>query len=107
MQFSPRSIVVFASLSYMTACGGDGSVSPTPPTPPVATATIHATPAIQFTPATVNLLVGGTVTFDFGAVEHNVYFDNAPAGAPWRTALGRPSSGSPRPANVRRAPCWR
>ena len=82
MQFSPRSIVVFASLSYMTACGGDGSTSPTPPTPPVATATIHATPAIQFTPATVNLLVGGTVTFDFGAVEHNLYFDNAPAGAP-------------------------
>jgi plastocyanin len=30
----------------------------------------------------VNLTVGGTVTFEFGAVDHNLYFDNAPAGAP-------------------------
>ena len=52
------------------------------PTPSVATATVQATPAIQFTPSVVNLQVGGTVTFVFGAVDHNLYFDNAPAGAP-------------------------
>ena len=41
-----------------------------------------ATPAIQFTPRTVELTAGGTVTFEFGAVQHNVYFDDAPPGAP-------------------------
>jgi len=30
----------------------------------------------------VSLAVGGTVTFAFGTVGHNVYFDNATAGAP-------------------------
>jgi plastocyanin len=43
---------------------------------------VRATPTIQFTPATVELTAGGTVTFDFGTVEHNVFFDNAPPGAP-------------------------
>ena len=37
---------------------------------------------IRFTPATVELTVGGTVTFEFGTVPHNVFFDNAPPGAP-------------------------
>jgi len=43
---------------------------------------VGATPALVFTPATVALTVGGTVTFDFGSVAHNVFFDNDPAGAP-------------------------
>jgi Plastocyanin len=30
----------------------------------------------------VTIAVGGTVTVDFGSVAHNVFFDNAPAGAP-------------------------
>lgn len=59
--------------------------SPTMPMdsqPPVAAADVHATPGIRFTPANVTLDVGGTVTFDFESLPHNVYFDNAPAGAP-------------------------
>lgn len=48
----------------------------------VSSATVDATPSIAFTPATVNLLVGGTVTFAFGGVGHNVFFDGDPAGAP-------------------------
>jgi plastocyanin len=69
-------------------CGGDGGgYGPTDPGSggggqPSREATVRATPAIQFTPATVELSAGGTVTFDFGAVQHNVYFDNAPPGAP-------------------------
>ena len=49
---------------------------------PVPAADVHATPSIQFTPATVTLTVGGTITFDFESLPHNVYFDGAPAGAP-------------------------
>jgi plastocyanin len=28
------------------------------------------------------LAIGGTATFEFGSLGHNVFFDNAPAGAP-------------------------
>lgn len=80
-------LVIAASLA--AACGGDGSGYGQPTDPgsggggePSPAATVRATPAIQFTPATVELTAGGTVTFDFGTVEHTVYFDNAPPGAP-------------------------
>ena len=45
-------------------------------------ATVNATSANAFTPANVTIGVGGTVTFAFGAVAHNVFFDNSPGGAP-------------------------
>ena len=70
------------------ACGGGGSspTAPTDPDPtdptPGAAATVQATPSEQFTPGRVNLTVGGTVTFAFGSLAHNVFFDNAPTGAP-------------------------
>jgi len=78
---------IIATVVALAACGGGGSDTSHPtdagsPDPVVAAATVHATPAIQFTPANVTLAVGGTVTFDFGDVAHNVFFDNAPAGAP-------------------------
>ena len=43
--------------------------------------TVSATPQLAFTPGTTNVLPGGTVTFDFGTVAHNVYCDPGP-GAP-------------------------
>lgn len=80
-----RRLAVMAAL-ITAACGGDGYGAPTDPGdsggPPVAAATVQATPAERFTPATVNLIVGGTVTFQFGSLQHNLFFDNAPAGAP-------------------------
>jgi plastocyanin len=84
---SRRINVLLASLTSLGAialgaCGGDGSVTGPVDQTPVPAATIQATPAIKFTPGTVTVVVGGTVTFNFGAVEHNVFFDNAPAGAP-------------------------
>src|SRR5512132_3856397 len=67
----------------LAACGGDGgSVTAPVDQTPVPAATVQATPAIAFTPGTVTLAVGGTVTFAFGTLEHNVFFDNAPPGAP-------------------------
>ena len=45
------------------------------------TATVNATPAIAFNPSPAKIDPGGTITFAFGSVAHNVYFD-AVAGAP-------------------------
>ena len=43
--------------------------------------TIAATPSLAFTPATLTVDAGQAVTFAFGSVPHNVFFDQA-AGAP-------------------------
>jgi len=85
-----RAAAVFALAAVATAaaCGGSSNagttdpVPPIPPGPPAATATVAATPSLAVTPNTVTIAVGGTVTMDFGSVAHNVFFDNAPAGAP-------------------------
>jgi plastocyanin len=67
----------------LAACGGDSPTAPVDqPQPPVPAATVQATPSEQFTPGLVTLVAGGTVTFAFGSLEHNVFFDNQPAGAP-------------------------
>ena len=80
-----RIMVPLAIASIVAACGS--STSPASPGSggefPSA-ATVDATPSIAFTPANVTLAVGGTVTFAFGGVGHNVFFDNDPAGAPER-----------------------
>jgi len=75
---SSLSLTAFTALA---ACGGDSPSAPVDQTP-VQTATVQATPSIKFTPNRVNLVAGGTVTFDFGSLAHDVFFDNAPAGAP-------------------------
>jgi plastocyanin len=68
------------------ACGGgsgnSGYGSPTsPPTSPPVADQVNATAALAFDPGTLTTGVGHTVTFAFGSVGHNVYFDAAP-GAP-------------------------
>jgi plastocyanin len=40
--------------------------------------TVNATPSIAFNPSPANVAIGGTVTFAFGTVGHNVFFDAAP-----------------------------
>jgi plastocyanin len=45
------------------------------------TATVAATQAVAFSPFPATIAPGGTVTFAFGSLPHNVYFDPAP-GAP-------------------------
>jgi plastocyanin len=69
-----------------SACGGGSGISgygsppPTPNTPPAADQ-VNATAALAFDPSTLNTKVGHAVTFAFGSVGHNVFFD-AVTGAP-------------------------
>jgi len=72
-----------AALGLGIGCSSDDS---DPSEPPPTTATVQATPQITFEPATTTIAVGGTVTFAFGPVEHNVFFEdddgNPEPGAP-------------------------
>jgi plastocyanin len=82
----PRRLVFFLAAGSVIACGAAGAATaPTTPPgnqPPTMSATINATPQIAFSPSAATLTQGGSVTFAFGSVGHNVYFDNDPAGAP-------------------------
>jgi plastocyanin len=60
------------------ACGGYASTGPV--APPDAQSVL-ASASLQFTPATLMVHPGDDVTFVFGSVAHNVYFDATP-GAP-------------------------
>jgi plastocyanin len=78
-----------APLTIISIISGCSSTNPSGPSttssgnpPPVAAARVDATPSIAFTPANISITTGGTVTFAFGSVPHNVFFDNDPAGAP-------------------------
>ena len=67
-------------LVIAVSCGGDATASTAAPPEPAAT--VSAGPSLNFSPKTVAIVAGGSVTFDFGAVAHNVYFDGQPPGAP-------------------------
>lgn len=76
-------LLAAVSAASLAACGGgSSSTAPASSGTPVTAATVNATPSLQFTPNTVTIVAGGTVTVDFGAVAHDVFFDNDPAGAP-------------------------
>src|SRR6185437_9946575 len=67
-------VVALAALAM--GFGGSGSgygTGPTPPPPPANT--IDATPAEAFTPPSITVAAGTTVSFAFGSLGHNVYFD--------------------------------
>jgi plastocyanin len=74
-------ISIVSGCSSSTHAPGPSTTGPGN-TPPVSTAQVNATPSLTFTPATISLVPGGTVTFAFGGVAHNVFFDNDPSGAP-------------------------
>ncbi len=67
-------LAALASVLLAYGCGSNndgGSVtSPTPPANSVA-----ATPSLAFTPGTLTVNTGDAVTFAFGSVAHNVFFD--------------------------------
>lgn len=69
-----------ALLALVLGCGGDGATDPNPPPPP---GTIRATTSRQFTPSTLDINAGDTVTWEFEALGHNVTFDSPqPPGTP-------------------------
>jgi plastocyanin len=60
----------------LASCSGS-----TDPTPAPGQLAVVANAALQFTPSTLTVHTGDDVTFVFGAVAHNVFFDGT-AGAP-------------------------
>jgi len=69
------------SLGLFLGCSGRPGLSAAGPVPSPRTATVSTTPNVAFDPIPATIAPGGTVTFAFGAVPHNVYFDAVP-GAP-------------------------
>ena len=68
-------------LALLAACGGAATEAATSTSAPPTSGTVNATPNITFNPSPLNIVAGGTATFAFGSVAHNVYFDGA-TGAP-------------------------
>ena len=72
-----------AAAIALAGCGG-GATDPNgggTVTPPPPARTVNATSSLAFTPASLAVTAGETVTFAFGSVAHDVYFD-ATTGAP-------------------------
>jgi plastocyanin len=66
-----------------TISGIAGSLAVTVTQPVInANATVDATPALVFDPSQVDITAGGTVTWRFGTVTHNVTFTGTGAGTP-------------------------
>ena len=76
-----RRISSVIGYSIVAGCGG-GDTTTSVPTTPTLTATVVAASSIQFQPSTISLSQGGTVTFQFEGVQHNVFFDSPGEGAP-------------------------
>ncbi|HKT58687.1 MAG TPA: plastocyanin/azurin family copper-binding protein [Gemmatimonadales bacterium] len=58
-------------LAYGCGSGGGGDVT----APPSGGNTVNATPALAFSPGSITIHTGESVTFAFGSVAHNVFFD--------------------------------
>lgn len=74
---------LLALAAILVGCGGSSTATTQPPGtpgppsgPPSNAVTVAATPSLSFDPASVTVAVGGTVTYAFGSVAHNVFFDN-------------------------------
>ena len=85
MTFATR----FSAVSFLialAACGGSGGyggvTNPPPPPPPPPAGTVDATPSERFTPNSITINTGETVTFAFSSLGHNVTFDGRVAATP-------------------------
>lgn len=68
----------FAAVAFVLAACSDSN---SPENPPPATATVTATAGQAFSPQTIRVATGGTITWKFESLGHNVTFD-AVTGAP-------------------------
>jgi plastocyanin len=77
-----RTFVLSALVCAAAACGGSSgygySSTPTTPSAPPAPDLINATASLTFDPQMLTTQVGHTVTFAFGSVGHNIFFNSAP-----------------------------
>jgi plastocyanin len=71
---------ILAGVLFAYGCGSSSSGGDVTG-PPAGGSTVNATADLSFTPATITIATGQTVTFAFGSVPHNVFFDSQ-AGAP-------------------------
>jgi len=80
---SLRNAFLAVVAATLAACGGGGGYGTGPTSGPPAGdgRTISATPSLAFTPGTITVNAGETVTFAFGGIGHNVFFDTQ-AGTP-------------------------
>ena len=100
----------FVALAALTlGCGDSNSgTAPPPPPPPPTTATV-ATVGQSFSPDSVTIAAGGTVTWTFGARAHNVTFvqnkptdgDIAPGSGLTNTTAAHVSAPKPRNKEAR------
>jgi plastocyanin len=81
MRSSLRNLIVVGSFATGSLACGSSSTAPRTPTPSPNAGTVTAAPSLAFTPSTITVAPGATVTFVFGSVGHNVFFDATP-GAP-------------------------
>lgn len=72
---------VATAAALAAACSSSDPASPPPPTAPLAAAVEAGAAANTFTPPSVTIARGGTVTWTFGARPHNLTFAAA-TGAP-------------------------
>lgn len=78
-----NSAAALALAGALAACGSDDDNGPSGPGP--TGTTVSASAASIFSPGTLDITVGQTVTWNFGPVDHNVMFDpvtGAPANIP-------------------------
>jgi plastocyanin len=74
-------IAMVAAALSTAACGSDNNGDGGTTNPPPDNNTVQATTSLTFTPSSLTVNAGQTVTFAFGGVQHNVFFDAVP-GAP-------------------------
>jgi len=74
-----RSFAIGFVTLALAACGGSSGTEPNGP--PGDGRTITASPSLTFGPSSLTVAAGQTVSFVFGSVAHNVFFDAA-NGAP-------------------------
>ncbi|HEY9382724.1 MAG TPA: plastocyanin/azurin family copper-binding protein [Gemmatimonadales bacterium] len=69
--------VMIGAFAVLTGCSNayGPSSPPPPPPPPTNPREVDATPALLFNPSTLTVDAGDVVTFVFGTVAHNVFFD--------------------------------
>jgi plastocyanin len=77
---SKLALATLTGIVMMSGCGSGSGGDVTAP-PPTGGNSVAATADLTFTPPSIDVNAGDAVTFAFGSVAHNVFFD-AQAGAP-------------------------